>query len=269
MYYLRAASGGGTEMAELPLVKAYVRGLPDGLSGLVVTSDLQGIAPMASYGGATRLLGEALVEHLEQLADTGEIPPLATMGALLAGDLFSGPHAKKRGATGDVTGVWLEFARTFAWVAGVAGNHDLFPEGGASRQLERCASVAILDGEIFDDSGLVIGGVSGIIGTKRKVGRKPERLFLELLTRVLKHNPAIVVLHQGPPGRTPGQVGEASIREHLNRHLKRSQQVLVICGHAHWNEPLSTESKAGWTVVNVDSRVLVLLPEPTDETAGC
>lgn len=54
----------------------------------------------------------------------GKLPPIARMGAILAGDLYSVPEANKRGGYGDVADVWSAFASRFAWVAGVAGNHD-------------------------------------------------------------------------------------------------------------------------------------------------
>jgi hypothetical protein len=55
--------------------------------------------------------------------------------AILAGDLYSAPGGDVRGATGDLRSVWSAFADAFAWVVGVAGNHDLF---GSERELVIC-----------------------------------------------------------------------------------------------------------------------------------
>lgn len=260
--YLCAAPGGrGTAHEQLPLLRAPVSGLPPGLHGLLITSDLQGIAPLPSRLGETSLLGEALIEHLETLVEAEVIPDLRDLGALIAGDMFSGPRARKRGATGDVIPVWTAFAQAFHWVAGVAGNHDLFPQGKAQRLLERRTHARRLDGGVWEIAGLRVGGVSGIIGGTRKPNRHSPERFAELLTRVLRQDPDIVVLHAGPPGETASQRGDERVAE----TLAKRPPPLVVCGHCHWDEPLA--EVCGTTVLNVDARAVLLCPA-TDAAGG-
>ena len=86
--YLAASPGGrGTSYLNLPILRARVPGLPPELSGLLITSDLQGIAPLSSHHGATHLLGEVLVEHFEELAASGLVPDPRDLGVLIAGDM--------------------------------------------------------------------------------------------------------------------------------------------------------------------------------------
>jgi len=129
--YLSAAPRGGTETQHLPLLQGKVDTLPAGLDALVVTSDLQGVAPCAVLGGAVALLGEVLADGLASLSAEGVLPPLAHTGVVLAGDLYSDDAALARGASGDVRSEWEAFGQQFRWVVGVAGNHDTF---GAPRE---------------------------------------------------------------------------------------------------------------------------------------
>lgn len=257
-YLTAAPGGGGTSCASLPILRVEARGVPPGCSGVLITSDLQGVAPLPSANHQTRLLGEVLVEHLEALAERGELPDPRDLGVLIAGDMFSEARARKRGATGDVVGVWLAFARSFRWVAGVAGNHDLFPSGTGLRLLRRYETVRRLDGERWEIDGLTVGGVSGIIGKPGKPNRHSPERFVELLTQVLRADPDVVVLHQGPPGAARGQLGDARIAE----AIARRPPPLVVCGHCHWAEPLA--SVAGTTVLNADGRAVLLVPATED-----
>jgi Icc protein len=243
MPYLRARSGGGTEVARLELQGARVDRLPDGLDGLLVTSDLQGMAP-SPWAGEAVLLGCALAEQLLAWHDQWLIPPPERLGIVLAGDLFSAPGADKRGATGDVRPVWDAFRQVGCGrVCGVAGNHDLFGRGGKDRDL--------LDGEVVDWGGLRLGGVGGVLGHKDKPGRRPPAVFRELVHGALVQSPDVLILHQGPPGVGRRQPGEDQISEMLGDFGG-----LVICGHDHWNDPLA-ECASG-QVLNVDGRAVLL-----------
>lgn len=250
--YLNARSGGGTECVSLPIAVLPTEGLPPELSGIVLTADLQGIATLPSTG-VSCLLGVALVEHLEQLADEGTIPHPCDMGAILAGDLYSDPRANRRGATGDVVPVWEAFARRFLWLTGVAGNHDVL-EGRTFRRLAAWREVGYLDGDVFDAPGLRVGGVSGIVGRNGKHMRKPMPSYLGAIHRVLDLEPEILVLHDGPAGPHRGQRGQPEVTE----LLERRSPPLTVRGHAHWNDPF-WEHGAG-TVINVDARAIVLVP---------
>lgn len=254
--YSNAASGGGTQVSSLPLLQTSCEGLiPEGLTGVLVTSDLQGIAPVRALGGATGLLGEAFVEWYAALADEDRVPPPSRVGVLLAGDLYSDPFARKRGATGDVGPAWEAFARDFAWVAGVAGNHDLFTSR-ASRSVVRRSHVARLDGDVVTFDGLRIGGVGGIMGKKGKVNRRTPDSFSNALLQVLAEDPHIVVLHEGPPGIDSAQRGQIELEDTLAEH----PPPLLVSGHVHWSRPWSASGAR--MHLNVDGRAVLLTRAP-------
>ncbi|MDV7390080.1 hypothetical protein RZS08_01950, partial [Arthrospira platensis SPKY1] len=115
---------------------------------------------------------------LRTLAELAVIPALDRCGALLAGDLYAAPGADKMGATGDVRPVWRAFARHLRWVAGVAGNHDLFGDRGAQAGLAREPGLHLLDGDAVTLDGLRIAGVGGICGRPGKPNRRPPEAFL-------------------------------------------------------------------------------------------
>ncbi len=255
--YLNAAPRGGSMPAELPILRGTVDSLPGELMGLLVTSDLQGVAPLPSDGGALALLGQVLAEHLQTLAEAGDIPPLRHIGVLLAGDLYSAPAGDQRGATGDVRRVWQAFTERFRWVAGVGGNHDLF---GTPRERERFTTqpgVHFLDGTAAELDSLRIGGVSGIIGNPKKPCRRDEETFFEMLERALFSHPELLVLHEGPDVPRTRRPGTPSIREQIE---VARRDLLVICGHSHWHEPLA-HLDSGCQVLNVDARAVLLLPQ--------
>lgn len=105
-----------------------------------------------------------LADGLEVLSELGEVPPLDRVGVILAGDLFARPGLDRRGGSGDVRAVWLALARRCRWVAGVAGNHDLFgPKPSVPDFQVFCQSpgVHFLDGDVAELEGLRIGGLSG------------------------------------------------------------------------------------------------------------
>lgn len=249
-----AASRGGTEVKTLPLLRATVDSLSPDIEALIALSDLQGVAPHALRGGAVALLGEVLAEELALMGEVGDIPHPSRTGILLAGDLFSDPSANHRGASGDVRSVWSAFAAQFRWVAGVAGNHDSF---GSPRERERFIQqpgVHLLDGEVRELDGLVLGGVSFIIGRTDKPARRAEQDQLERIQGVLRQEPEILVLHEGPDAPTEEFQGNSAIREAVESRAG----MLVVCGHSHWEAPLITLA-GGAQVLNVDSRAVLLV----------
>jgi hypothetical protein len=257
--YSSAASGGGVEGCRLPLLTGTVDTLPAELSALLLASDLQGVAPSAEQGGALALLGEVLAEHLRNLEECELIPPRARTGVLLAGDLYAAPGGDKRGATGDVRPVWSAFAGEAQWVAGVAGNHDLF---GNDRERERFiarSGTALLDGTVVDLGGLRVGGVGGIIGNPSKPGRRDTETFLGLIERVLAENPDVLILHEGPDDPASRSKGSSEIRELLGA---APEGLLVICGHSPWNQPL-VQLENGCQILNVGERAVLLSRSPT------
>jgi len=251
--YQSAAPRGGAEIRHFPLLRGTVDPLPEGLEALLVLSDLQGVAPHALRDGAVALLGEVLADTFASLGEVGELPLPANTGVVLAGDLYSDDSATVRGASGDVRSVWKAFAAHNRWVMGVAGNHDTF---GSARELERFKQqpgMFLLDGETVEVDGLRVGGLGGIIGRPDKPGRREEEAHLRLMREVLREEPELLVLHAGPdvPGRRVH--GSASIRE----VLQERSGLLVVCGHAHWEEPLAV-LRGGTQVLNVDSRAVLL-----------
>jgi len=156
------------------------------------------------------------------------------------------PEANKRGGHGDVADVWAAFAARFAWVAGVAGNHDDVSNVPAIGD-----TVHLLDGDVVELDGLRIGGVGGIIGNPRKPGRREEATYLSLLDRTLDREPRLVVLHEGPHGDAD-QPGVAAIRD----TLEAGGAPLTIRGHDHWARPIA--ALASGQVLNVDARCVVL-----------
>lgn len=249
-----AAGGGHTATYPIQLYRGKMSGLPDGLDGLLIASDLQGVAKVAAAGGGLRLVGEALAEQVAMLAERGEVPPPAKIGVVLAGDLYSAPTADLRGATGDVRSVWRAFAARYRWVIGVEGNHDTFgvtaQEASAFRTEPR---IHLLDGGTAVLDGMCVGGVGGIIGDSNKPGRRAERDFLRAMRRVLAERPAMLVLHHGPDA----QRGELRGHPEIRRALDRSGELLVVCGHVYWPSP-TVELRGGAQVLNADGRVVLL-----------
>jgi 3',5'-cyclic-AMP phosphodiesterase len=245
VHYLNAARRGGTEVCRLRIERAWVDGLPDQLDGLIATSDLQGIVPSPSRGGAATLLGVAVADVLDELAFDGLLPVAQRTGVLLAGDLYSVPEANRRGGHGDVAAVWQAFADRFAWVVGVAGNHD-----DVSR-VETGGAAHVLDGETVECDGRRIGGVGLITGNPMKVGRRDLDDQLAHIEVVAESDVDLLLLHEGPNGDSD-QPGNPAIRQLVERH----EVPLTVCGHVHWPSPLAEH--AGGQILNVDTRVIVL-----------
>ncbi|GAA5509084.1 metallophosphoesterase [Novipirellula caenicola] len=232
--------------------RGYVDSLPDGTAAIVVTADLQGRETFASAAGRPlRLLGEVLPGMLQTdvLPHLG-LPP-GDIGVWLAGDFYTVPALDKRGGSGDVRPVWNAFAAAFDWVVGVAGNHDTF-ENGANRP-RWTSPVHFLDNDQVTIGGVTIAGLSGIPGNPKRRLRRTEDDYAETLRMLLRDEPAITLLHDGPDVPKSGFRGLPRIRE----IFERSAHTLVVRGHSHWPEPLA-ELACGTQVLNVDARVVIL-----------
>jgi Icc protein len=250
--YTNAAKRGGVETSTLEVLRATVDTLPEGVLGLLATSDLQGVVAPWEYGGETCLLGEYLPEAMSAWAGDGLFPNPATLGAVLAGDLYSAPAGDVRGASGDVRSVWAAFAGSFSWVVGVAGNHDLF---GSDRDLRRFTAqpgVHLLDGESVVLGQTRFGGVGYIIGDPARPGRRELDDYMAAIDLVLEQGPEVLVLHNGPPGDR-SQRGVAEIRE----RLLNAPPLLVICGHTDWDFPLHDLAN-GSQILNVHARAVLI-----------
>ncbi|HET9625016.1 MAG TPA: hypothetical protein VFP84_26795 [Kofleriaceae bacterium] len=246
VHYLSAASRGSTEVERLPIGRGTLAApLAAELDALIVCSDLQGIVPGPQ--GRSELLGVHVAAALIGLAEDGAIPSAKRTGVILAGDLFSVAAANKRGGYGDVSEVWGAFGGAFAWVAGVAGNHD-----DVSGVAALGDTVHLLDGGVVTLDGLRIGGVGGIIGNPRKPGRRNEVDQLRTIEAVIGQGVDVLVVHEGPHG-DDGQRGNPAIRG----AVEAGAVGLTVCGHDHWRAPLA--SHAHGQILNVDGRAIVLV----------
>lgn len=256
--FLNAGRGPGSFYRDsLPVHHGFVDALPEGMSAIIVTADLQGRETFESSGGRPiRLLGEVLPAVLVQEI----IPNLGIgdgrIGVLLAGDFYTVPALDKRGGSGDVREVWQAFANEFDWVAGVAGNHDLFGDTATRPRFAR--PIHFLDDDTVIIEDISIAGLSGIPGNPRRPWRRTEVDFVETLELLLCDSPAMVIMHDGPDVPGGGHRGSPRIRQ----ALEQSEPTLVIRGHAHWKEPLA-ELSNGTQVLNVDARVVLLTKDPS------
>lgn len=257
--YLNAGRGAGNFYEDrLAVHRGVVDRLPAGLDALLVTADLQGrerFQDRKAKDEPLRLLGEVLPERLmtEFLPEWG-VPPDAKIGVLLAGDFYTVPALDRRGGSGDVTSVWTAFANEFAWVAGVAGNHDLFGENiTPTRSFTARRDMHYLDGHTCNLGDMTIAGVGGIIGNPKRPHRRFEDDYLLAIMEVLERRPDILILHDGPDAPSVKGRGSSRVRE----LLEQSSLKLVIRGHSHWNTPFVNLTDR-LQVLNVDARLVLL-----------
>lgn len=253
--FLNAGRGSGSFYQDrLPIHHARVDRLPEGLDAVVVTADLQGRERFQeANGNPLRLLGEVVPQRLinEVFPGLGIADPFR-VAALLAGDFYTVPALDKRGGTGDVSSVWKAFGENFAWVAGVAGNHDTFGEDRHASP-RHPGHLHYLDGQAIELSGIRLGGISGIIGNSSRHQRRSEDDYLFTLELLLEEHCDVLLMHDGPQGIEPSQRGSSRIRT----LLEESQNALVIRGHSHWDDPF-VQFNNGLQVLNVDARVVIL-----------
>lgn len=238
----------------LPVHVGEVARLPDDVDAVLITADLQGRERFEdSPGGPPRLLGEALPSRLaESLLPELELPPADRIGVILAGDFYTVPNLDRRGGTGDVTGVWRAFADHFAWVVGVAGNHDTFgPE--ADDRPRFGGSMFYLDGDRAVVGGVRFAGIGGIIGNPSRPHRRSDVEYERVLRSLLETQTDILVMHDGPDVPKQKLPGSTLMREVIEQHPPG----LVVRGHSHWKTPLARIA-GGTAVLNVDARVVVL-----------
>ncbi len=243
----------GPDLRTLPFLVVTVDALPAGLEALVLTSDLQG---RADFSRPDELAGLAVAEELELLADDGTLPPPERIGILLGGDLFAHPPGSKLGGFGDVREVWRAFADRFAWVVGVAGNHDDFGGKREARRFVQGSNWTVLDLEgselVAEYDGLRIAGVGGILGRPEKPHRRSEEDFEAAVDRALATRPDLLITHQHPAGLDARQSGS----EGLARALQRFAGVSAF-GHKHVPEALHRLHPEGASLA-MDGRLFVL-----------
>lgn len=252
--FLNAGKGHGIYYVDqLPVHLGKLENLPTGLDALIATADLQGRETIQeSSQGSLKLLGEVLPEKLcHNVLPSLNISPART-GILLMGDFYTLPDLNNRGGTGDVIPVWQAFASHFRWVAGVAGNHDLY--GDSFIPQKRFASnTYYLDGKSTELDGMTIAGIGGIIGNPIKPQRKTHEEFSSLANMLTKTKPDLLLLHDGPRGTKAGQRGSSVIQT----AIADLEPITILRGHSHWNEPFS-EDENGTQILNLDCRVAIL-----------
>lgn len=236
------------------VLRAECSGLPHELDAVIAAADLQGLEHWSTANGnPPRLMGDVLPELLRDRVLPELSIDAAKTGVFLCGDLYTVPGAAKRGGTGDVTSVWYAFADVFPWVAGVAGNHDMFGNRPDSAP-KFPHGMWYLDGETVTLNSVVVSGVGGVIGSPDRNQRRTEADYCTLLELILAHTACdVLLLHDGPDGPEAGQKGSSAIRSVVETY----NPPLVIRGHAHWRQPL-VELEGGSQVLNVDSRIVIL-----------
>jgi Icc-related predicted phosphoesterase len=234
-----------------------------GLDGLVLASDLQGrellpptrrnpSSPARDFREGRRLLGEVAAEAVAGLSASGRLPAGDRLGVVLAGDFWAEPGCTLRGRSGDVRPVWEAFRRGRALVVGVRGNHD----GFVAQPGDAGAGLHLLEGARVSLDGLAFGGVGGLTGNPVKPRTRSEERFTELVRSVARPGIDVLVLHQGPEGDDDLSRGNRAIRE----VVAELRDVLVVFRHCYWRRAIQDVGEGRW-LVNVDSRVLVLLRE--------
>ena len=116
----RSSGKGKPRFCTLPFYYAYVDKLPDNISSIIATSDLQG-REIDEHNN--RLLGVAVSEELTLLKEFNIIPNFELI--ISVGDLYDKPELNKYGASGNVTNVLNAFSEITEQVIAVHGNHDV------------------------------------------------------------------------------------------------------------------------------------------------
>jgi Icc protein len=166
------------------------------------------------------------------------------IGVVLAGDLHTHSQLHKRFGVGDVGETWDAFADRFRWVTGVLGNVDRLSTAARKRH-------ALLESELRVFDGLRVAGVSGIIGDARLENLRPQPVVLRDLDRVVRSDPDLLVLHEGPSVPGEGLRGSEAVRRAL-----RSFAGTVVCGHCTWPKPRARLRAV--EVLNTDGRCVLL-----------
>lgn len=259
--YTAAAPGSrGDIYGYLPVYFGGMLGLPDEVDALILASDLQGVAGHLSADEmhSPRLIGEELPEMLALLLESycPRCDPERIV-VLLCGDLYGDPA--QRGSSGDPLPVWEAFRSHFGTVLGVAGNHDMVTAEGKARLAAAPGIDFYGEPRTAQHSGLNIAGLGGVTGRAGKPNRMSEEEYIGELQKLLRRNPDVLMLHQGPDVPAFGLPGHAGIR----RELSAGPPLLLCCGHVHWDRPMA-ELDNGTQVINTDGRVLVFAAAELD-----
>lgn len=291
--YLAPTPGSqSVEHKQLPIYSGTIRGLPDSLKAIIVTSDLQGVMEYTTCDDPrgevelladscsthrtdqqlisttspsssrldSQLLGEVLPEILELLLQM-EWPHIhkEQVMVLLCGDLYA--DVQKRGASGSPMTVWEAFQQIFVHMAAVSGNHDIFAEEEKEHINTHQEAIWMLEPQSHKMKDLHIAGLSGITGRSDKPNRMPEPEFLGQLGRLLRKSPDVLIMHQGPDDPSNRRSGDMNVRIEVEKY----SPVLICCGHVGWQTESGQEHYArlqnGTQVLNADGKVFILVAE--------
>ena len=246
--------GGGAKPMTIQILHCEVD-LPRGIDAIIATSDLQ--SRETASGGA--LAGEILplLLAVEILPTFFELE-MTNVVVLLCGDFYADERLEERGIAGDASTTWLEFRDLFGCVAGVAGNHDSFPT--QSDQFLHETGIYLLDGDIVSVKGMQIGGLGGIVSSKRLPHRRTEEAYVKMLAKLLDFEPDLLLMHDGPMcGQNVGNLRVAEL-------IRKKPPTLIIRGHAHWHPRLVNIGKT--QILNVHEAVVVMTPRTKVTEAG-
>ncbi len=253
--YNAAPGGGATERIAIPLHHAEVDLPPSELEGILITGDLQFYHDKNVPAEDRILMGYVIAEEIHELCENGLLPPPHRLGVMLVGDMYAEPCLTKRGGSGDVEDIWHTFANHFRWIAGVAGNHDLY-EGQAKfpSSFRKRENIHALHYDTVELDGLTIGGISGISGNPRKIWRYSDHEFQSGISEMLRSHLDCLLLHQGPVGPEKSMRGAQMINEALGSAAH--QPDIVAFGHCHWSQPDAMQN--GMQLLNSDGRAILL-----------
>lgn len=252
--YRNVSSRGVLERETWPVHAGQAVGLPGDLDALLLISDLQGHAdPKLNGGRPGQLVGEYFPEFYLEHYRAHAWPGPEKVGVVLAGDLFALPD--RRGGLGETRAVWRAMSQTFRWCVGVLGNHDLV-DGKDSASIrgplmERCW---LLDGGTFEEGGLVIGGVGGVIGRSGRANRRPEDIYCQRLIEAVTDETDLIVIHEAPDVGAGGGRCNRIITDALN---DLGWAGTVVCGHSKW-QTWYHPSDDGFSVLNTEGRAVLL-----------
>ncbi|MCL1696864.1 MULTISPECIES: hypothetical protein [unclassified Lysinibacillus] len=259
-YITAASKGAGISYEWLPIYWGEVLGLPEELDALIVASDLQGISGHKHKQAEEipKLLGEELAEVLSLLFQIHlpDVDPAKVM-VCLCGDLYT--DLTKRGASGNPLPVWRAFQSHFGFVTGISGNHDLLTNKEQTELDSTSGIYYFSDGGAIMHANLAVAGLGGIIGRVDKPNRMREVDYLEKLRGILRQAPDILLLHESPEICPQGLHGNPLIWN----ELQNAAELLVCCGHVHWEIPL-VETSEGLQILNADSRAFIFTAATLD-----
>lgn len=247
--YWQPSATGSLIPQQLSVLSARQKAKGDALA-VIALSDMQGLT---HEGGQYIPLGIEVFRYiLPELEMDALIPPLSQCLLCIVGDMYASTTEFKMGLNGNIDPV-LEEAMALApgFLAIVLGNHDTLSPAMQAK-LSHTPNVALLDGDTVETHGLVLGGISGIMGNPAKKPNRNDKTMLDKKCKqIVRQQPDILLLHEGPH-LNEHQIGHSDITDALTNFPATT----VISGHAHWQEPIAEFQNH--RIINTDARIIVL-----------